>query len=169
MDTKTTLSIVGAGAALLVAGGLYMAGINPLTALDGDKKGRTVTANIATFDPDADVNFDLDAYGSERVDEYQVQEAFNASFEKMDTCVWDYKETKGLTEETLGGDVKIAIKLNPKKDKPFAVNAELPKAFSKDKKLNNCLREAAASVAYPTYDGPPQVAEFEFELDPGYE
>ena len=126
-----------------------------------------MTANVATFDPNADIALDLDAYGSERPNEYEIQQRFFDSFEAMDACVWSEKERTGKTEEQLPGDVQMAVKLNPKQSRPFGVNATLPDAVAKSTKLNECLREAAAGVAYPTYDGPPVVVNFEFELDAG--
>jgi hypothetical protein len=60
----------------------------------------------------------------------------------------------------------MSIKMNPKSAKPFAVNAEMPEGVD-SKKLNDCLRDAAAAAAYPKYDGPPVVVKFSFELDPG--
>ena len=128
----------------------------------------SVTANIAEFDPTADVAFDLDKYGVERPDEYAVQQAFFDQFGALDECVWAEKDRRH-SEDQLLGDVSMAVKLNPEKSRPFGVNATMPEGYDKAKKLNDCLREAAASAPYPTYDGPPVVVDFEFELDPGYE
>lgn len=127
-----------------------------------------ITANVASFDPTADVSLDMDKYGSERPDEYEVQQAFFGAFGDIDGCVLAEKDRR-KTEEQLQGDVSMAVKLNPSKGRPFGVNAELPAGFEKATKLETCLREAAGTVGYPTYDGPPVVVEFEFELDPGYE
>lgn len=136
---------------------------------DGRSGGkRTVKATIAEFDP-ASMTVDLDAYGTERVDDWEVQQAFNRSFEGLDKCVVDAKGRRGVSDEdALAGDVDFAVKLNPKAAKPFAVNATLSdETLNGDSKLKDCLREAVAGVGYPTYDGPPQVAEFYTQLDPG--
>ncbi len=165
MDSKI-LTYVGAGAVVLVAGAIYFSGFS----LDGGekKKGeRKVTASISTFDPEGDVTLDLDAYGSERPDDYAVQDAFYGTFEGFDQCLVKERKRMGDEEMVLEGDATITIKLNPKKSKPLGVNAALPEEYSDD--FKDCLREAAAKGKYPTYDGPPVVAEFEFEIDPGYE
>ncbi len=134
---------------------------------------RTVKASIAEFDPNADVVLDLNAYGTERADEWLVQEAFNQSFEGLDRCIAEHKARIGMSEEqTLEGGVSVAVKLDPKKGRPSAVNASFS-AKSLEKKdhraLKDCVREVVATVDFPTYDGPPQVAEFEVDpLDPGY-
>ena len=131
---------------------------------------RTVKATIAEFDP-ASMTVDLDKYGSERVDDWEVQQAFNRSFDGLDQCVFAAKEKAGMKpEDTLDGDVDFAVKLNPKEDKPFGVNAQLSsKKWGGNEDLKDCLREAVAGVGFPTYDGPPQVAEFSTQLDPGSE
>ncbi len=166
MDSKI-LTYVGAGAVVVIAGAIYLSGFS-LTGDEGKKPGeRKVTASISTFDPEGDVTLDLDAYGSERPDDYQVQDAFYATFEEMDKCVAKERKRLGDEEMVLEGDASMEIKLNPKKSKPLGINAEIPDDYSD--KLSDCLREAAAKGEYPTYDGPPVVAEFEFELDPGYE
>ena len=126
----------------------------------------SVTAKVATFDPNADIVLDLDKYGSERPDEYRVQQAFFDQFGALDECVWAEKDRRG-SEKQLKGDVSMAIKLNPESATPFAVNANMPKKFAKNETLTECMREAGASSQFPTYDGPPVVVEFEFELDPG--
>jgi hypothetical protein len=133
---------------------------------------RTAQASVADFDPDADFAVDLDAYGSQRVDEWALHEAFNHSFVAMDECVAQTKQRHKLQDDAqLDGSVSIAIKLNPKDPKPFAVNTRLSsKRWDNDGALKDCLRDAVAGVRYPTYDGPPQVATFEVdELDPGFE
>jgi hypothetical protein len=126
-----------------------------------------VGANIAEFDPNADISLDMDKYGTERPDEYQVQQAFFGQFGAIDECVWAEKDRRG-SERQLPGDVALSVKLNPEQSRPFGVNATMPDGLSKAEKLANCLREAAASAPYPTYDGPPVVVDFEMELDPGY-
>lgn len=135
------------------------------------RHGRTVKAAIAEFDPNA-MELDLDKWGTERVDDWLVQEAFNRSFDGIDRCIAEFKQRKGLEEDkTLEGNVEFAVKLNPKKSEPFAVNASLTNdKLGKDQQLKDCLRESVASAEFPTYDGPPQVAEFWVEpLDAGYE
>lgn len=134
----------------------------------GDKPvgAGSVSAKVASFDPNADTVLDLDRYGSERPDEYQVQQAFFDRFGALDECVMAEKDRRG-SDSQLAGDVQMAIKLNPESAQPFAVNASMPKAFAKNESLTECLREAGASSQFPTYDGPPIVVEFEFELDPG--
>jgi hypothetical protein len=84
--------------------------------------------------------------------------------------VFDYKDRKGIkAEKQLQGDVKVGVLVNPAKHRPLGVNANLPGKHDKDQKLKDCIREAAASAPYPTYDGPPRVIDFEFELDAGSE
>jgi hypothetical protein len=136
----------------------------------GRKNKRTVKATIAEFDPAA-MTVDLDKYGTARVDDYEVQQAFNRSFDGLDACVFAAKEKhKVKADDALDGDVDFAVKLNPKDAKPFAVNATLSSSkWNDDKELKNCLRDAVAGVGFPTYDGPPQVAEFSTQLDPGSE
>jgi hypothetical protein len=126
----------------------------------------SVTANVAEFDPNADITLDLDKYGSDRPDQYQIQQAFFAQFSALDECVWAEKDRRG-SEDQLLGDVSMAVKLNPE-GRPFGVNASMPEGYEKSTKLKDCLREAAANADYPKYDGPPVVVDFEFELDPGY-
>ncbi len=167
MDNKT-MTLIGAGVVVIAAAGIYFSGWNPIDQADaGANQGRTVTANISEFDPTADMEFDMDKWGSEMPDEYGVQEAFSNSFTAMDDCVWNFKEKKGLTKKTLEGDVKMSVKLNPKKSEPLAINVEMPEKYAEKDKLAKCLRDAAASAPYPTYDGPPYVVNFEFELDAG--
>lgn len=132
----------------------------------GAASAGSVTANVAEFDPNADVALDLDKWGVERPDQYQIQQAFFDQFGALDECVWAEKDRRG-SEDQLLGDVSMAVKLNPE-GRPFGVNATLPSGYEKSGKLEDCLREAAANAAYPKYDGPPVVVEFEFELDPGF-
>ena len=130
------------------------------------ERGRSIAkASIATFDPDEAIAFDLDAFGTDRPDQYAIEQAFAAAYPAMDRCVEDERKRRGK-EEQLPGDVAMAIKLNPKAARPFAINASIADGLSK--KLGDCLRDAAAAVKYPTYDGPPTVVKFEFELDPGF-
>ena len=127
----------------------------------------SVTANVADFDPNADVSLDMEGFGSERPDEYAIQQAFFGQFGALDECVWAEHDRRN-SEKQLAGDVTMMVKLNPAEHRPFAVNAQMPDGADGDK-LTNCLREAAADAPYPTYDGPPVVVDFEFELDPGFE
>lgn len=135
--------------------------------IGGTTAPNAVTANVAEFDPNADISLDLDKYGTEHPDEYAIQQGFFNAFEAMDKCVWDEKDRRG-SEKQLPGEVTLAVKLNPEKPEPFAVNATMPEKLAKATKLKDCLREAAAQPLYPTYDGPPRVVEFEMEIDPGY-
>jgi hypothetical protein len=139
--------------------------------LSGGKRNRTriVKANIAEFDPNADV--DLDAYfGSERPDEYAMEQAFNQTFDAMDQCVVKAKDKLGVgKDKALDGEIKFGVKLNPKSSRPDGVNAELPKKYAKNKDFQNCMREAVAAAPYPTYKGPPVIVNFETEIDPGTE
>lgn len=166
MDSKIK-TFIGAGAVIALAAGVYFSGWSPSS--EGVGKGkRSLTATISTFDPDEDIQFDMDAWGTTWPDDYQVQEAFYTSFGSMDECVHNYKKGKNIkAAKQLKGNVAMQVKLNPKEPRPFGVNATLPKKFAKAGGLNDCMREAAASVHYPTYDGPPLVVEFEFELDAG--
>lgn len=131
------------------------------------RSGRTVKANVATFDPDADVTIDFEKYGTERPDDYAAQMAFHQAFEPMDACVLAAKERRGMgPNKVLAGDVDVAVKLEPKTGKAQAVNASLTK-HKKDSTLTKCIREAVATVKFPSYDGPPVVVEFHTELDAG--
>ncbi len=135
----------------------------------GGRKGRTVKANIATFDPNADVVLDLDKYGTERPDDYATQVAFNQSFEGIDGCVLSAKERRGISvERTFDGDMDISVKLEPKSGKAAAVNATLPGKHNKDGALKKCIRQVVAEVQFPQYDGPPVVVDFYTELDAGF-
>lgn len=135
---------------------------------EGRGSKRTVKATISEFDP-ASMTIDLDKYGTERADDWEVTQAFNRSFAGLDECVADAKQKHGVgAADALEGDVDFAVKLNPKKSEPFAVNATISsKKWDGDEGLKDCLREAVADVGFPTYDGPPQVAEFYTQLDPG--
>jgi hypothetical protein len=131
---------------------------------------RTVKASVAEFDP-ASVELDLNKWGTKRVDDYLVQEAFNRSFDGMDRCIAEHKQRKGIPEDrTLQGTADFEVQLNPETGRPFAVNAKLSDgSLDKEKELSDCLREVVADVGFPTYDGPPQVAEFSVQpLDAGY-
>jgi hypothetical protein len=165
MDSKTK-TFIGAGAVVAVAAGVYFSGWSP--SKEGVGKGRTLTATISTFDPDEDIQFDMDAWGTTWPDDYEVQQAFQSAFGPMDECVAAYKQSNGVaSDKQLPGSVSMQVKLNPKEARPFGVNATLPGKFAKASSLNDCMRDAAAGVTYPTYDGPPLVVAFEFELDAG--
>lgn len=131
----------------------------------GERGRKASMASIASFDPSADIAFDLEAYGSDRPDQYEIEQAFATRYGAFDECVAAEKQRSGKDDQ-LPGDVSMAIKLDPKSNKPFAVNAELAEGAG-SKKLGDCLREAAAAASYPKYDGPPVVVNFNFELDPG--
>lgn len=130
----------------------------------GERGRKASMASIASFDPSEDIQFDLMAYGSERPDQYGVEQAFATRYGAFDECVAAEEKRRG-NDEQLAGDVSMSIKMNPKAAKPFAVNAEMPEGVD-SKKLNDCLRDAAAAASYPQY-GPPTVVKFSFELDPG--
>lgn len=118
--------------------------------------------SVPSFDPQADMN--LDGYeGGKRPDEIQVQSAFEQTFGEIDVCVEKARKSKPLP-----GDAHLSVLLDPEGERPLGVNAELAKPLTKNKKLNDCLRLAAAHAHYPSYDGPPVVVDFEFELDPGF-
>jgi hypothetical protein len=143
---------------------LFTACKEPDLGGEGRARRRVVKAAIAEFDPNADVS--LDAYfGNQRPDAYGVEQAFNQTFEAMDQCVAAYKQ--GKSKKQLTGDAKFAVKLNPKSSRPLGVNADLPKALASDGKFKDCMREAVAAAPYPVYDGPPVVANFETQVDPG--
>lgn len=127
----------------------------------------TVSANttVPTFDPNESTVMDMDA-GGERPDKQQVLDAFSRQYDAIDQCVMT---TKPKTDGELEGDAHVAVLLNPKGATPLGVNAELPEQVKKNGKLKECLRTAVARADYPSYDGPPIVVEFDFELDPGFE
>jgi len=123
------------------------------------------TTTVPTFDPAADVVMDMDS-GGERPDSQRVLEAFSRRYDAIDACVVD---SRGKSDKQLGGEAHVAVLLNPKGATPLGVNADLPAPIIKDRRLRECLRAAAAGAEFPSYDGPPIVVEFDFELDPGYE
>ncbi|MFV8750675.1 hypothetical protein ACNOYE_08985 [Nannocystaceae bacterium ST9] len=134
--------------------------------MGGSAGADAVTANIAEFDPNADITLDMDSFGSEQPDEFAIQQAFFGQFEAIGQCVFDEKDRR-KSEDQMLGDVVIAVKLNPKSSRPFGVNATMPEGYTEATKLKDCLREAAAAAPYPKWDGVPRIVEFEFELDPG--
>ncbi len=131
----------------------------------GERGRKASMASIASFDPNEDIQFDLEAYGSDRPDQYAIEQAFATRYGAFDECVAAEKKRR-RQDAQLPGDVAMAIKLNPKSNKPFAINATLDPG-AESKKLNDCLRDAAAAATYPEYDGPPVQVKFSFELDPG--
>ena len=135
-------------------------------APDGRGKRSPIKASVSEFDP-ADASFDLDTYGSARVDEYEVSEAFNRTFDGLDGCVAETKKKLGLPlDQPLPGEVDFQVQLNPNSSTPMGVNAKLSASkWDKNQALKDCLRDAVAKAGYPTYDGPPQLAEFSTDLD----
>ena len=104
-----------------------------------------------------------------------VPDTFHARFGAFATPEWgttkaseNYERRFKLTfpNETLPGDVDVEVLLNPKGHEPLGINAKLPRQVDKSS-LRECLRGAVAAAAYPSYDGPPVVVNFSFELDPG--
>ena len=155
---------------LLVLGAVMAMGAVGCKNPDLKRRGRTVKANIAEFDPNADFEFDLDAYGTEIPDDYAIQLAFNQAFGGMDACVLKAKEEMGVSSaKVLNGEVEVAVMLDPKKGKPAAVNATLPGRYAKNDGLKDCIREVVGEVKFPTYDGTPRQANFSCELDAGSE
>jgi hypothetical protein len=136
---------------------------------DSGRKQRTVKATIGTFDPNADIELDMNGGGGgERPDDYDIQMAFNQTFGGMDECVSSAKDRKGVKKEkALPGTIDVAVKLNPGSHRPLGVNATISGRHGKDPQLVDCVREAVAAAPFPKYDGPPIVAEFQTELDPG--
>ncbi|MEM6994584.1 MAG: PilZ domain-containing protein [Myxococcota bacterium] len=124
----------------------------------------SAAAGVPTFDPNAD--FVVEDTGSERPDEFAVQEAFFSQNGELDKCLDKVTNNRA---RSLEGDATVEILLNPKGDRPLGVNAELPTAVAKHANFKECLRRAVASAPYPSYDGPPVVVSLNFELDPGYE
>jgi hypothetical protein len=123
------------------------------------------TTTVPTFDPNADVVMDMEA-GPEQPNSHTVQEAFSRQYDAIDACV---VERKGDSDRTLEGEAHVEVLLNPKGATPLGVNTVLPGKTKKDRELVECLRAAVATADYPSYDGPPVVVEFDFELDPGFE
>jgi hypothetical protein len=117
---------------------------------------------VPTFDPNADVVLDMKA-GGERPDEFQITQAFEQQYSSFDECVAAAKKNPN---QTLPGDVDVEVLLNPKGHEPLGINAKLPDQVDK-RSLRECLRGAVAAADYPSYDGPPVVVTFSFELDPG--
>jgi hypothetical protein len=160
-----------AGAAKKTCGVMFRQGHQRLLAamvagLIGLASG-SVSANttVPTFDPNGSTVMDMDA-GGERPDRQQVLDAFSRTYDAIDQCVMTSKPN---ADGELEGDAHVAVLLNPKGSTPLGVNAELPEDQNKNGKLRECLRTAVSRADYPSYDGPPIVVEFDFELDPGFE
>lgn len=138
------------------------AGLIGLVSGNAQAAARTT---VPTFDPDGDVELDMNG-GSERPDQQRVLEALSRQYDEIDACVVDAKSSP---KKTIGGEAHVAVLLNPQGETPLGINADLPKPVAKDRELRECLRAAVATAPYPSYDGPPIVVEFDFELDPGFE
>lgn len=125
------------------------------------------STTVPTFDPNADVSLDASTGGGgERPDQQVVLEAFSRQYAAIDACVAD---TKGGRDKPLEGEAHVEVLLNPAGATPLGINTALPGKISKQRQLQECLRTAVATAEYPSYDGPPVVVEFSFELDPGFE
>jgi hypothetical protein len=169
MMKSNKLNIVVFGGVAVLAGAVYLSGFNPIAELDS-KRVRSVKANIAEFDPDADMEFDMNKWGTELPDEYDIETAFGSSLEKMDGCVISHKSrAKMESDAVLEGEAYLAVQLDPKRGRPAGVNVTLPDAIQTDTRLSKCIRDVAYKVGYPKYDGPPRVVNLSFELDPGYD
>ncbi len=132
------------------------------TMLGAPTASAAAKTSIPHFDPNADTTVQMDV-GGERPDEVRVLEAFEHQYGSFDECVAAAKKGR---DRTLPGDVDVEVLLNPKGHTPLGVNATLPNSVDK-KSLRECLRSAVAAADYPSYDGPPVVVAFNFELDPG--
>jgi hypothetical protein len=119
--------------------------------------------SVPEFDPEADVELDMEA-GGERPDEYTLLQAFEQQYGAFDRCVASAKKNR---DQDLPGDVDVDVLLNPRGAKPLGVNARLPERVAENRRLRECLRSAVARAPYPAYDGVPVVVSFSFELDPG--
>jgi len=118
------------------------------------------------FDPDAPIMVDLKKYGKEQPDPSRLEKAFSRQYGALDGCVAAEKERSG-EKARLIGDALAAVILNPAGGTPHAVHASLPDKYETRAELIKCMRGATASAPFPSYDGPPVIARFEFELDPG--
>lgn len=125
---------------------------------------QAASTTVPTFDPEATVHLQSD--GSERPDEYVLEQAFRQQYGQLDQCVAAAKE--GDDDSTLGGQAEVEVLLNPNGHRPLGVNAKLSGDNQSDAQLVECVRQASAGAPYPQYDGPPVVAVFDFELDAGY-
>lgn len=123
------------------------------------------TTTVPTFDPNGDIVMDMEA-GPEVPNSHAVKEVFSRQYDAIDACV---VESKGNSDRTIEGEAHVEVLLNPKGATPLGVNTVVPGKSKKDRELVECLRAAVATADYPSYDGPPVVVEFDFELDPGFE
>lgn len=134
--------------------------------------GSAGAAQAATKVPEIDRSkpIDLNRYsGEERPDNQGVLDAFSAQLNRLGECVDQAKKRAKAQDSPWEGGAMLTILLNPEGMRPLGVNAKLPEAYSKDKKLVDCLRLGTWMAEYPSYDGPPVEVDFEFELDPGYD
>jgi hypothetical protein len=155
---RRRLAGISFGQSAQVVMGALIAGF---VALSGDMVSAEST--IPTFDPSSPV--DLNKYdGPERPDEFTLMQAFQNQFDDFDRCI---EAIKGKSGTQLEGDAKMEVLLNPAGKRPLGINAHLPSSIKKQGALKECLRKATAGAPYPSYDGPPVVVNFEFELDPG--
>ncbi len=126
----------------------------------------SANASVPTFDPNATTHLTSD--GSERPDEHALLSAFKSQREAVDRCVQAAKDG-AEQDDTLQGHAQMEVLLNPEGERPLGVNGQLVEGGPEDPQLLTCLRQATAAAPYPSYDGPPVVVEFDFELDAGYE
>jgi hypothetical protein len=142
-----------------------------LAAVLGGALGAAPTASasaacsVPTFDPESTTVLDMDA-GAERPDEQRVLAAFESRYDAFDACVVNAKPKR---EEPIPGEAEVQILLNPRGATPLGINAALPEPVARDHELRECLRDAVSRADYPSYDGPPVVVVFGFELDPGFD
>ena len=134
-----------------------------LAAFLGCMQVAEADTTVPEFNPNADVVLDMEA-GGERPDEFTVLQAFEQQYGQLDQCV---AESKNGRDKQLPGDVEVEVLLNPEGERPLGVNAKMPNEVSKNKSLRECLRGAVAAASYPSYDGPPVVVQFSFELESG--
>lgn len=156
----------GASFVALIAAAFVASACNMTPAEKGRTARKASKASISTFDP-SKLDFDIMSVGSERPDEYQVNQAFEAAYPAFDECVAAEK-TRTKSDKQIAGEITLAVRLHPS-DKPMGVNADGPKSLLKRKKLVNCMRDAVAASPFPKYDGPPVETEISIEVDPGYE
>lgn len=126
-------------------------------------------SSIPEFDPD-NFTVDMNAYpGNQAPDEQEVIRAFENQFSAIDVCV---AKAKRKRNQRIKGFAEMKVLLNPSGDAPLGLHSRVPEPLQANKRgraLASCLRTAIASAEYPKFRGPPVVAEFEFEIDPGEE
>jgi hypothetical protein len=149
------------GKAARVALAAFFAGV---VGLGSTAASANQNATVPGFDPNATVQ--LEAEGGERPDEFYLLAAFEQQQEVMDRCV---EAAKDGNDEQLKGWGNMEVLLNPQGKRPLGINAKLDGEHAKNATLVECLRRATAGAPYPSYDGPPVVVEFNFELDAGHE